>query len=646
MGGKNLDARAIFKVACFISAPEGRDAYLKQVCGDNGGVYDRVVALLQAHDDGTGFLESPATGVAATVDMPPIAERPGTKIGRYKLLQEIGEGGMGVVYMAQQKEPVKRKVALKIIKPGMDTKEVVARFEAERQALAMMDHPNISKVLDGGTTESGRPYFVMELVHGVPLTEYCDENQLTTRERLELFVKICQAVQHAHQKGIIHRDIKPSNVMVTLHDHLAVPKIIDFGIAKATNRELTEKTIFTGYGQMVGTPLYMSPEQAQMSGLDIDTRTDIYSLGVLLYELLTGNTPFDRERVRGAEFDEVRRMIREEEPPRPSARFSTLAAEAATTISAHRKTDPIQLNHLLKGELDWIVMKSLEKDRNRRYETANNFAVDIHRYLDDEPVEACPPSTTYRLRKFARRHKAQLLTAATIAAVLVVATVVSSFLAAWAIREKGVASENLVVARRNEATADRERAAALDAKTIARRQEKLARLQRDAAEYDLYVSSMRLATRDWMDDQTARLSDTLATLVPDVGRPDYRGWEWYYFLSVSHKDSTTLRQHTVNTQMVAWSPNGSLLAWVGYDNAIRFWDVTARREAFTLTGHEADVYAIAWNPDGRQIATGSLDRAIKIWDANARKEVITLRGAHGRDHMVGLEPRRHATGLR
>ncbi len=360
-------------------------------------------------------------GLGATVDEP-IAERPGTRIGPYKLLEQIGEGGFGIVFMAEQTQPVRRKVALKILKPGMDTRQVVARFEAERQALAIMDHPNIAKVFDGGATPSGRPYFVMELVKGVPITTFCDQNRLTPRQRLELFVPVCQAVQHAHQKGIIHRDLKPTNVLVSRHDTTPIVKVIDFGVAKALGQELTDKTLFTGIAQMIGTPLYMSPEQAGMSDLDVDTRSDIYSLGVLLYELLTGTTPFTKERFKTAAYDEIRRIIREEDPPRPSTRLSD-SKDSLPSISAQRQTAPAKLTKLVRGELDWIVMKCLEKDRNRRYETANGFAADVQRYLADEPVQACPPSAAYRLRKFARRNKGALATAAVVSFVVLLAVV-------------------------------------------------------------------------------------------------------------------------------------------------------------------------------------------------------------------------------
>ncbi|MBI1914048.1 MAG: tetratricopeptide repeat protein [Planctomycetes bacterium] len=405
-----LDEEAIFNVARQIEAAEARRLYLQQSCGDDAELQARVEALLRVHEEERSFLQPPVEELRATVDEQPISERPGTVIGSYKLLEQIGEGGFGVVFMAEQQEPIRRKVALKVLKPGMDTRQVVARFEAERQALALMDHLNIAKILDAGETASGRPYFVMDLVRGVPITDYCDQAQFTPRERLELFVYVCQAVQHAHQKGIIHRDLKPSNVLVTLQDGTAVVKVIDFGIAKALGQQLTDKTLFTGFAQMLGTPLYMSPEQAALSNVDVDTRSDIYSLGVLLYELLTGTTPFDKERLQQAGYDEMRRIIREEEPPRPSTRMSTLG-QAATTVSAQRKSDPKRLSQLFRGELDWIVMKALEKDRNRRYETASAFAADVQRYLHDEPVLACPPSALYRFRKFARRHKAALAVA-------------------------------------------------------------------------------------------------------------------------------------------------------------------------------------------------------------------------------------------
>jgi serine/threonine protein kinase len=358
-----------------------------------------------------------------TIDSPPL-EGPGTLIGPYKLLEQIGEGGFGLVFMAEQQQPIRRKVAVKVLKPGMDTRQVIARFDAERQALALMDHPNIARVLDAGQTSSVRPFFVMELVRGVPITEYCDQYNLTPRERLELFITLCHAVQHAHQKGIIHRDLKPSNVMVTMLDGEPVAKVIDFGIAKALGPQLTERTLYTGFAQLIGTPMYMSPEQAALSAQDVDTRSDIYSLGVILYELLTGTTPLDRKRLGRAAYDEMCRIIREEEPPKPSTRISTLG-EAATSVSARRGSDPRRLGQLCRGELDWIVMKALEKNRNRRYDTAGAFAVDIERYLRDEAVEACPPSSLYRLRKFARRYRGPLATAGLLVLLLVSGMVVS-----------------------------------------------------------------------------------------------------------------------------------------------------------------------------------------------------------------------------
>jgi tetratricopeptide (TPR) repeat protein len=422
--------RDLFEAALDLP-PENRAAYLDGVCGGDAALRQRLEGLLSKHGRAGSFLEEPALSALATVDERPLSERPGTLIGPYKLLEQIGEGGFGVVFLAEQQAPLRRKVALKVLKPGMDTRQVIARFEAERQALALMDHPNIARVLDGGETAGGRPYFIMELVRGIPITEFCNENQLTIRERLGLFVSVCHAIQHAHQKGIIHRDLKPSNVLVTLQEGEPLAKVIDFGIAKALGQQLTDKTIFTGFAQLVGTPLYMSPEQAGLSGLDIDTRTDIYSLGVLLYELFTGTTPFDKERFKEAGYDEIRRIIREEEPPRPSTRISTLG-QAATTISTQCKSDPKRLSQLFRGELDWIAMKALEKDRNRRYETPSAFAADVQHYLHDEPVLACPPSAWYRLRKFARRKK----TALAMAACVLLALAGAAGVMGWAIRDR------------------------------------------------------------------------------------------------------------------------------------------------------------------------------------------------------------------
>jgi tetratricopeptide (TPR) repeat protein len=427
MSGVNEES--VFAEALEIEDLQQRAAFLDRACAGNPALRRNVQSLLSAYGAGQ-FLEPPTPGPAATTDEP-IRERPGTVVGPYKLMEQIGEGGMGLVFVAEQQHPVRRMVALKVIKPGMDTRQVIARFEAERQALALMDHPNIARVLDGGETAGGRPYFVMELVKGVPITEYCDQNQVPVRQRLGLFLHVCQAVQHAHQKGIIHRDIKPSNVLVMSHDGTPLVKVIDFGVAKAVGQQLTEKSIYTQFSQLIGTPSYMSPEQTGQSGQDVDTRSDIYSLGVLLYELLTGTTPFDKERLKEVGFDELRRIIREEEPPRPSTRISTLG-QAATTISTQRKTDPRRLSQLFRGELDWIVMKALEKDRNRRYETASAFAADVQRYLHDEPVQACPPSAWYRFRKFARRNKGRL---AAVAGVFLAVTVMAASIG-WAVGDR------------------------------------------------------------------------------------------------------------------------------------------------------------------------------------------------------------------
>jgi serine/threonine protein kinase len=451
------DAKGIFLAALDIQNPDERAAFVVRSCQGDDPLQKRVEDLLRAYGESGGPLDKMAAAIATTRLGEPIREQVGSTIGPYKLMEQIGEGGFGLVFVAEQQQPIRRKVALKIIKPGMDTRDVIARFEAERQALALMDHPNIARVLDAGTTESGRPYFVMELVRGIPITDYCDQAQLTPRERLELFVPVCNAIQHAHLKGIIHRDVKPSNVLVTLHDDRPVVKVIDFGVAKALYQSLTERTIYTRYAQMIGTPLYMSPEQAQMSGLDIDTRSDIYSLGVLLYELLTGSTPFNKERLAKAAYDELLKIIREEEPPKPSLRLSQ-SGDALPSIAAQRKTEPAKLSKMFRGDLDWIAMKALEKDRTRRYETANAFAADVLRYLNDEPVEATPPSAAYRIRKFARKHRGPTIALAVIVAVLLVGIGGTTWglIRAWRAERAAIESERRAVNALDEVTEERD----------------------------------------------------------------------------------------------------------------------------------------------------------------------------------------------
>ncbi len=454
----------LFTAALAMSDPAERSAYLARACGEDAALRARVEALLRSHEEAGPFLQRPAVeevaGPAqATVDSPAdpspdeqSALAPHTRIGPYKLLLSIGEGGMGTVWLAEQTEPVRRTVALKIIKPGMDSAQVIARFEAERQALALMDHPNIARVVDAGTTAGepggvspGRPYFVMELVKGLPITRYCDQEHLTLRERLELFLGVCAAVQHAHQKGIIHRDLKPSNVLVALVDGKPVPKVIDFGIAKATGQRLTERTLFTEVGAIVGTLEYMAPEQAELNNLDVDTRADVYSLGVLLYELLTGAPPFTGKELRSAAFTEMLRMIREVEPAKPSTKLSS--SPDLPAVAARRKLEPKKLTRLVRGELDWIVMKALEKDRGRRYETANGFAQDVQRYLKDEPVEASPPSRRYRLGKFARKHRKALTLTVAFVLLLVAGVAVSTWQAVRAAQAQRRARQTEAVTR-------------------------------------------------------------------------------------------------------------------------------------------------------------------------------------------------------
>src|SRR6266849_728822 len=548
-----MQEQSIFIEALDKEDPAERAAFLARVCASDPALRQRIERLLQRHQQADSFLESPAAAQVGTVDQP-LTERPGTLIGPYKLLQQIGEGGMGVVYMAEQEQPVRRRVALKIIKPGMDSAQVIARFEAERQALALMDHQNIAHVLDAGSTDSGRPYFVMELVHGVPITQYCDDNHLTPRERLELFVPVCQAIQHAHQKGIIHRDIKPSNVMVTLYDGKPVPKVIDFGVAKATEQKLTERTLFTQYGTMVGTLEYMSPEQAEMSALGVDTRSDIYSLGVLLYELLTGSTPLSHKQLKEAAYAEILRMIKEEEPQKPSTRLSD-SGEALASISAQRHMDPAKLAKLVRGELDWIAMKCLEKDRNRRYETATGIAADVQRYLDDEPVQACPPSAWYRLRKFARRNRGPVAAGLALAALLVLGTVGTSIGLAWALRAEHTAT----LAAANEAQAKDALKQTLDNER-----------------QDAYFRRITLAYRELSADNLGGALNELE-LCPKA----LRKWEWDCLMRLCRVEPVVF-QDTTEVNSIAFSAKGEFLASAGGDGKIKVWDSKTGKVIRTL----------------------------------------------------------------
>ena len=680
---------------------EKRAAFLDVMCEGDPALRQRLEALLAAHEQPDNLVPTPAEAARPTIKLD-LAEVPdeavGQTLGRYKLLERVGEGGCGVVYVAEQTEPVRRRVALKVIKLGMDTKQVVARFEAERQALAMMDHPNIAKVLDAGTTDVGRPYFVMELVRGIKITDYCDQANLSTKERLDLFIKVCQAIQHAHQKGIIHRDIKPSNILVTLHDGVPVPKVIDFGIAKATEGRLTDNTVYTQLHQFIGTPAYMSPEQAEMSGLDIDTRSDIYSLGVLLYELLAGSTPFDAKELMSLGIDAMRKTIREKEPQRPSTKLTQALIAAEVTRRTAGNDEPSASSrrrlqeaiHQLKGDLDWIVMKCLEKDRQRRYDTANGLAADLKRHLNNEPVVARPPSTAYRFQKAFRRNKVTFTAGAAVALALLLGIIASAWQSVRATQAKreAVAAQAGESVQRQKAEANEQRAIEAQANEARLRQQ--AQVQELAARRRAYAADMLVCQEALTANNLRRARLLLDRQRPKAGEADLRGWEWRYlwqrcrgdFLSTPATQSErvlnarfTDKENSMVTlldhgRVGLWnlssdredfvlqdngkgddgSPNSGRLqisadgAWIAAasrkdDGAsfVRIWNSRTRSLIFELPiSTESSVTALAISPEKHWLATYVQQKEVSIWNLETRKSAARFPVARTNSYiMVG-----------
>ncbi|UCE46562.1 MAG: protein kinase, partial [Phycisphaerales bacterium] len=665
MNAEHTDEEAIFYAALELKSRAERVSYIKQACGQDASLLNRVQILLNAHEAEDKFLEVPklpSDGSDVTLDSSPSIEGPGSKIGRYKLLELIGEGGMGLVYLAEQEEPVKRRVAVKLVKPGMDTKQVIARFEAERQVLALLDYPNIAHVFDAGMTPTGRPYFVMEYVKGLSIIEYCDQHRLNIEMRLRLFQRVCNAVQYAHQKGIIHRDIKPSNILVTVQGDRPEPKIIDFGIAKALTHSFTEGTLFTQQGQLLGTPEYMSPEQVDMATQDIDTRSDIYSLGVLLYELLSGSQPFDRESLEKGGLALIQRTIREQEPPNPSARLTSLGEESKR-IAERRRTHVDALAKRLHRELEWIPLKALRKERVRRYRSVSELSDDIQNYLDGAPLIAGPETAIYRVKKFVHKHAGSVATAAIIALAIILGLVISTvmyFKAEKALEREAVArvraekAETTAQQQRDVAEQAREqesiaRARAEESEKVAQEQRELAEEQRTLAEEraedyrrSVYFNRIPLADVAYHNKDMVRVQELLE-LCPE----DLRGWEWHRLSHISDQSRITLRGHTGLRWQVWWvefSPDGKRIISVSYhrsveDGEIKVWDVATGTELVTIRTHEGGISWAAFSPDARRIVScGHRDKTMKIWDAATGTELMTLHGHQADVRAAAFSP--------
>lgn len=626
-----LDEQEIFEKAIQIDDPGDRKAFLLQACDGNSYQLQEIESLLESAQDAGNFMANQAADSLEDTQHDVLGDDR-KSIGNYKLLEQIGEGGFGVVYMAEQLEPIRRRVAVKIIKPGMDTKQVIARFEAERQALALMDHPSIGKILDAGATEAGRPYFVMELVRGIPITDYCAERKLSTHERLELFKEVCGAIEHAHQKGIIHRDIKPRNILVYNNGERAVPKVIDFGIAKATQGRLTDKTLFTHFHQFIGTPAYMSPEQAQMSGVDVDTRSDIYSLGVLLYEILTGKTPLDLKNLSAQAYQETYRRIREDEAPVPSKRVSTLTHDERSSLADSQQTTPAEISSRLRGDLDWIVMKALEKDRSRRYKSTDALVTDIVRHLDNEPVIAGPPNISYLFRKFVRRNRTAVLTATGIVTLLMLGTVATTTL--W-LRADDVARQLSLQVQETKSALDRaekETARATAAEAVARTATAKTEVERDrsigiAYQADMYVAHQALLPNSFNLGLARRLMEQNRRF---ASKDDPRHWEWRELWLRCQGDASRVLKVGVGRAHILPLPNSTKFVVAGNNNGVSVWDYETGNRVQTLLEPEDNIFRIACSNEGRKIYASGRHGRVRIWNwASEHFEETETKVAHG-----------------